>query len=451
MKTIALILSVGLATSLSTTVRAFQENNYKHVERKLRLGYESNAWKPTDPMKRRSSEKQFHRAAKTGSSGENKALNSAAAHSPYSVQVIVQPEDVETMGIIYEPGDLNIRFNKIKYPKGPPEGLFPLVANDFPMEGKEADTLKHDALAASVVTADDFEISGARADFYVSMIGGNPPMPNGDPQHAFWDDFRAVVDVQIQRRADVDPSLVSRWPDLWKDKDIHQVAAAVHDEYPGYLQQELISWLWSNKVQIDYEILPYRSRLDFIGKQVRMADLNTWAIGAVAPLNFHLKWCVGRARPEEVAFKIASGNLTAKDGVPQDIVEKIDSMNLTKAEEFTAYPEGCPLHPSWPAMHSAASSSSFWLAIVMNLTVPQYCEARRVDYAVAYACTVAGVHFMSDNIAGLNLGQLLVAEKLPNHLAEMYGSDPDKVEAKMKKFRFDWADFDPETCQINST
>jgi hypothetical protein len=37
-------------------------------------------------------------------------------------------------------------------------------------------------------------------------------------------------------------------------------------------------------------------------------------------------------------------------------------MHLTRAEDFTHYDEGCPLHPSWPAMHSASSAASLWLA-----------------------------------------------------------------------------------------
>jgi hypothetical protein len=103
-----------------------------------------------------------------------------------------------------------------------------------------------------------------------------------------------------------------------------------------------------------------------------------------APTNFLLKWSVGRPRPEEIAMLIENGIITTEaDGVPTDVVSAVKAMNLERAEDFTAYQEGCPLHPSWPAMHSASSASSLWLAVVANLTPSQYGQqVLRTDYAV---------------------------------------------------------------------
>jgi homoserine kinase len=99
-------------------------------------------------------------------------------------------------------------------------------------------------------------------------------------------------------------------------------------------------------------------------------------------------------------------------------------------------------------MHSAASSASLWLAAVANLTEAQYCQVLRTDFAVAYARTISGVHYHSDNIAGLNMGQMVVSRKLARHLALTYGSDREVVKAKIRKMRFDWNTFDPETCTV---
>lgn len=177
-----------------------------------------------------------------------------------------------------------------------------------------------------------------------------------------------------------------------------------------------------------------------------LAYLTTWAVSKVGPYNFAAKYYVGRARPEEVAWLISQGSLTESDGVPSDVVEDIQSFNLQSATDFTAYPEGSPAHPSWPAMHSAGSASSLWLPVVLNLSEEQICQTRLVDWAVSYARTVAGVHYPSDNIAGLNLGQEIIARKLAGHLAHVYGSDPVAVNAKISAMRFDWNDFMDSDC-----
>ena len=133
--------------------------------------------------------------------------------------------------------------------------------------------------------------------------------------------------------------------------------------------------------------------------------LNTHSLpcSAVAPINFAAKWHVGQLRPEEMAWKIASGEI-AQENVPPDVYDMVKSMNLSKATDFTQYPEGSPKHPSWPAMHSAASSMSLWLPVIANLTEEQYCQVLLTDYAVSFARTVAGVHYRSDNMAGLEHG-----------------------------------------------
>jgi len=158
------------------------------------------------------------------------------------------------------------------------------------------------------------------------------------------------------------------------------------------------------------------------------------------------KWMFGRARPEEVAWKIARGTIGTADGVPQDIVDDIKKMSLRGPKDFTAYEEGSPVHPSWPAMHSAASSGALWISTVMKLTPEQMCEVKKVDYGVSYGRTVAGVHYATDNFAGLNMGQEVVARELPGYLADRFGADPAKVAAKIKTLRFDWATFPRSKC-----
>lgn len=99
-------------------------------------------------------------------------------------------------------------------------------------------------------------------------------------------------------------------------------------------------------------------------------------------------------------------------------------------------------------MHSAASSSSLWLAVVADLTPDQYRQVLRTDHSVAYARTIAGVHYPSDNIAGLNMGQKVIAEELPMYLAEVYGANEEAVRAKIARLRFDWNTYSPRRTTV---
>jgi hypothetical protein len=54
-----------------------------------------------------------------------------------------------------------------------------------------------------------------------------------------------------------------------------------------------------------------------------------------------------------------------------------------------------------------------------------------------------------DNYAGINIGMQIIKEKLPSFLSEKYRYDQAKVEAKLEKLAFDWADFDSYACTIN--
>jgi len=82
-------------------------------------------------------------------------------------------------------------------------------------------------------------------------------------------------------------------------------------------------------------------------------------------------------------------------------------------------------------MHSAASSASLYLAVLLDLSDDQLAEAQHLDCAVASFRTLAGVHYESDNIAGLSIGQEAIRRELPVFLQERYGSDPAAVTAKI--------------------
>ena len=215
---------------------------------------------------------------------------------------------------------------------------------------------------------------------------------------------------------------------------------------------------------------------EFVSGMVAVADMVGWAIREVSPAAFAVKWGKGRARPEEVAWEIYS-TLNDVDGptvggfpVPADVANAINNMGMESAANFTAYKQGAggsttcgdggsPVHPSYPAMHSAASSASTWLSVVFDLDNSEIDEARLLDFSVSYFRTMAGVHYRSDNKAGLALGQRIMKEKLPDFLAERYGcSDQTRsniraeVRRKIKAHvdTHDWATYLPADFQTQT-
>jgi hypothetical protein len=113
-------------------------------------------------------------------------------------------------------------------------------------------------------------------------FGGLLSFPSSNSSAGFWDDFMEVLEIQEDRLAgDVATADLMVLPDIWAGKNLTAVADAVHDEYPASHHVELMKTFFGQGLTIDYNILPFRSQRDFIGLEVRMADLVTWAFAAV--------------------------------------------------------------------------------------------------------------------------------------------------------------------------
>ena len=342
--------------------------------------------------------------------------------------------------------DLDIRFSKVvvdpRYNLSSIE--LPLTSKDYPISLETFRWLRY-VLASSVTIPESCKECYWSFDDLLEVAGGYPSHPSTDEASSYWTELEHVVEIQKLRRQNVDPKSIMPLPDAWEKYTIKDVTDAVHDEFLGIHHIGLLTtWDKAKTIKIDRDIIPLISTVDFIRSNCMLADLVTWAIARVGPSDFALKWHVGLARPEEVAFKIATGAIT--EGPSPSLVESIKAFNLSFATNFTAYPEGSPKHPSWPAMHSASSAASLWMPAVMLLTPEQYCQVQLTDYAIAYARTVAGVHYQTDNLAGLKLGQEILARLLPDYLHEKYGTSKTRVEAKIASLRFDWDDFLESDC-----
>ncbi|MDP7039603.1 MAG: hypothetical protein QGI45_10630 [Myxococcota bacterium] len=308
--------------------------------------------------------------------------------------------------------DTSIRFSKHSGPE-----------INFPLDGAQSQQLRNSNAVSPFLPVDPRVC--VQPDFL--------PKPTHPGDQGFWQEFEQIIDFQIARRNDADPGDFVDLPKIFADFDIHQAAEAVRADFPTHWPTALTQQFLSEGAKIDPSIIPPRSQDDFVNGPVLLARMIGWAVSEVSPSAFACKWKEGRARPESVAWAVQSGQLAA----PQAIKDKIASLNLQSPEDFTAYDEGCPRHPSWPAMHSAASCASLYLAVLLDLSPEQITEARRLDFAVAQFRSVAGVHYETDNRAGLALGQEVMAKRLPEILKE-FGASEEAVKAKIEQVRHDW-------------
>jgi len=350
---------------------------------------------------------------------------------------------------------MNVRFNKFGIIDETFEDI-PLTAESYPISANEAIVtfLKEGTDAESVVNdLTDFEVIYNVKDL-INIVGGPPDHPSDNFDAPYWDKLTRVIVMRNKRGSDKASTALGnemQLPLRWRDYTVDDVAEAVYDEYPGMVQANFLEDLISGKygaVQYNTDIIPRRANAQFLRGIIMLADINTWSIRLVGPHNFGAKWFAGRARPEEVAWMIHEDMIEA----PALIHREIGNIeNFNKATDFTRYNRegraGSPRHPSWPAMHSAGSNMSFWIQVVMNLTPRQLCEVKKVDFAVSFARTVAGVHFEDDNMAGLSMGQEIMARALPGHLAKTYNSNLNAVAALVNAKRFKWEDYQPlEDC-----
>lgn len=316
---------------------------------------------------------------------------------------------------------------------------------DFPLDAKELNALRTSNAVSPILPSDPRVV--VTPDQMFEQMGIPKPTRPGD--EGFWDEFEKILDLQIAREdKQLGPEQFFDLPKIFEGFSMEEAAQAVRADFPSHFPSVLVQQFLQEGAKVDPNVIP-QTGSDFVRGPVLLSQLIGWSVSKVSPSAFAAKWNQGRPRPESVAWAVQKGALQA----PAHIREKIEALDLSKAEEFTAYQEGCPRHPSWPAMHSAASSSSLYLAVVMDLSPEQIAEARRLDYAVATSRSLAGVHYESDNLAGLALGEEVVARELPDFLAQFASSSEEaeqiraSTKAKIAKIRKDhnWLTYEPKS------
>ena len=252
-----------------------------------------------------------------------------------------------------------VRFEKFNF-TSPQLGLQMASKIKFPIDDSSVKLLRENSKSNTVVLDKDVcETVGVDIEKCLTVLKDKGLFPPSNPENqAFWSEFAEVVNVQahLKRKqenpcmTDPLPLVMSSMTHLWQGFGILDVAEAVHGEFPGtYHNQMLANWVGDKDSPLRYnaDVIPKVGNVDFLRNVVMLADMVGYAFRVVGPCNFSLKWRVGRARPEEVAWKLNQGGIIPPKGIDvSEIKLSISEMNLESATDFTAYPEGSPTHPS---------------------------------------------------------------------------------------------------------
>lgn len=233
-------------------------------------------------------------------------------------------------------------------------------------------------------------------------------------------------------------------PEVFKEKykveTVLQLAELVHSDTPTQLNTDLIDWLRKDGAKVNTDLFPKTNYVRFNdGGVVTLYNLPGYLVSNTSPTAFAVKWYYGMARPEEVIGAWCRGEYVVENAVINDMLEDaVDKAAVAKDERsFTTYPEGCPPHPSFIAMHSSLASASCVLPVVMKLTESQRYQCILFQAAVAMGRTASGVHYPQDNKAGLMLGQECAEILLKAELVK-YGADAETVGALCDQYKVKW-------------
>jgi membrane-associated phospholipid phosphatase len=196
-----------------------------------------------------------------------------------------------------------------------------------------------------------------------------------------------------------------------------------------------------SKTVMGFVTLGFAQVVDWIGRVTTPALKAAW----------FQKWLVHRyLRPEEFGGLVHRNKILGADyPLDRDVMESQGLAEIhSRFGTFLlpqAYPEGCPLHPAYPSGHATVAGACATMLkalfdedmVVPNCVVPSKngqslapyegpaltvkAEVEKLAFNVAFGRNFAGIHWRSDAVGGIRLGEevaITILEDLVNTFAE---------------------------------
>lgn len=225
----------------------------------------------------------------------------------------------------------------------------------------------------------------------------------------------------------------------FKIRTAYDLAKLVEMDYPTDIMVALCKNLMRKKYKLR-NLFPNKG-MPFTDGIVLVARLIGEIIHRVSPTAFAFKYYHGKLRPQMVAKLWAQGKLDASKGF--DVL--ITSLLNDSSKKEIALNEGlfplylAPPHCSFLAMHASLASMQLLFAVMFELDEAGLEECRKTGYGIALGRDFGGVHYRSDSLYGLHIGEEAFAKIFPKMLGEL-GADVQEIEGLIKENRTNWAD-----------
>lgn len=222
-------------------------------------------------------------------------------------------------------------------------------------------------------------------------------------------------------------------------------AQEVKADWPTHILKNLAELLLGDGAKIRRIFKKDFEATEFTDGVVLFSRLLAKVIHEVSPTAFAVKWYYGRPRPEEAANAWAKGEFEVSPFMNTILNKHINKEAVAKnALNFPVYQ--CPLHPSYPAMHASLSGLSIIFGILFELTESQLMEVKRTAANIALFRDYGGVHYRTDSLVGLDIGEKIIADNLYTYLeyfAEQAGHElalsREEVEDSSSKLINNWS------------
>lgn len=197
-----------------------------------------------------------------------------------------------------------------------------------------------------------------------------------------------------------------------KVRNFYDGAQAVRADWPDYIISQLIITLFEKGATIKCLFEGQENHIRFTNGVVLLSNIINQAIYKVSPNAFAIKWHYGRQRPSEAAGRWARGETEISRGADMVLENLINRKNvIANQNNFSIYTH--PGHCSYIAMHGAAAGTAVLLPCLLdNLNEDLINEIKLTTWGLGAFRDFAGVHYRSDTIEGIRLGEKIISENL---------------------------------------